>query len=510
MDYFKNLQDPSALATRGLASASEGAARMSRATGVTRTNDSGPNYGEFAAGLGQAAVGIFQQLKANKLEAAAGEFQIQMEKDPNYKPDYSKMGADDAKAFNLARLRVLDQKRANAEWQREEMTTKKLKYDLQHAALTEHFNRGNALYASNQKQAFKEYEKAYESLVDGCDIEFGEDGMSYTITNPDGSKDEPVRFNSTAALKTHLDQMYEKVARPEDFVKTHMGVEAEREKANTRVWLNPIILEDGKGRKVYRYTGFQDKETGKALPDKYELDGEEVSESFIKKNGFFKPEVLASDLAMGKTGAEIKNLGLTGGKIAAETGVLGATQEKIKEETKNIPEEVKKTQAETNRIKAEAEKLTKEAAAVGSGGVDLKNASPEYKLAYGINQVLGVSMEDAMNYVLAKGAEDAKLKIISQMITAVGGDFEDPGVQSAIKELGLQSILAPQKALGVEKNGKEQPKGSGVEKKEPRKVTVEEVVSKLQEQFPDAPEGKVKYLGPNKFVKQNGTWVLQK
>lgn len=507
--------DPGGFASRGMRMATEGAARMGASAETTTTRDGGTNIAQAAIGLAQAGVGIYAQLKAFKTEKLADFYQKQMEADPNWKPDYQSEDTD-MKALNLARLRHMDTIREDAAYKRDLIQTRKMEYDLKHQTLQNEFQEGNALWKTNRKGALKKFASAYRQMDDGQDIEFGEDEMSYTITGPDGKKQEPVRFASTEALKAHLDDIYKQVATPQDYAKTAMAVRDSIIAENTRVALNPINAVDKSGRRGTMYRGFRDPNTGYATPNRYEVDGEEVPESEWKKMGMVETKEAAAeqDLENKKAGA---------GLIAAQTG---------------------QAQASAKHMAAQAEKIGVETKAIKEGkvkdGVDLKNAAPEMKLATAVSEVMGMPMDQALQWVInredQKASMDTKLQIAAALLKMNQGDTTDRDFVKAVQAMGIEDLVGAPPAPGKSPNKGAIPPGElsskpgeGVKgsvpakanpasaksgagatsapgKEEKRQVTEAEVLDALGRQFPDAPEGTRKSLGKVTFEKKNGVW----
>jgi hypothetical protein len=267
------------------------------------------------------------------------------------------------------------------------------------------------------------------------------------------------------------------------------------------------------------YKGFRDPNTGYATPNKYEIDGQEVQESEWKKLGMVETKEAAAeqDLENKKAGA---------GLIAAQTKHEGAATGLAGAQTEHATAEAGKTNAETKRLAAEA----------ANPSVDLKNAAPETKLAHGVATVLGISMEEALKWVInredQKASIDTKLQIAAALLTKNGGDPTDRDFVKAVQAMGIEDLVGaapapgkgavppaslsskegqgvrgavPAKAgAGSAKSGAgaTKPPGQG----EKKQVTEAEVLDALSRQFPDAPEGARKSLGKTTFEKKNGVW----
>jgi len=363
---------------------------------------------------------------------------------------YKPTGKYNPKAYTQARM-------ANIQEQLQDQAVQENVFKLQKKEMDNEYQ--HAVAFVRQGKAAKElgdmlgelsaYEKAYEYVRDGSDIQISPDHMSYTIVDKLTGKETTEKYNSPEELRNALATAVDHLAVKENFVQNRIQTRLDLAMSNANQNWKPWG-ETKDGRQIYTTLQIN---TSSGEPEKVIMvDGEVLPLEQAAKHGWIdnatKKEMLEMDYK------------------------------------KALTEKARAEAAYTKKYKGEKERTK------GS----LEKTAEGYMVAYNIGKTEAMDM----------ARDDQRIPQVAKELSQFAADemLDLSDEDDAAKYRKKREILLKEWAPSKPSTAK------GLPKKDQLSGEVS-IIQALKKQFPKAPDGTTKYLGKVKYIKKNGIWKKQ-
>lgn len=201
--------------------------------------------------------GLREQQKKEKYEQQFQKHLLGFQQDPEgYVPDPNDPDFD-PEAFTDAEIKQYTALMNTEEFKRAQFQSWYEESKKNREIALEHIAAAEASFAGvnpDYKTGLKHIERAYESRVNGVDLQFGKDMKSLSYVRPDGTKDGPYTYPSTEAMIMDIREKVSKLETPEAWQVAAMQDKLNKQAYNLGIAKNREWYTNEKGQRGYIMT----------------------------------------------------------------------------------------------------------------------------------------------------------------------------------------------------------------------------------------------------------------